>query len=332
MAHTYSRKEIEERYNHLPGVLQDALFDVDAAEKIFEIGRKHGLTIEKIGFLAEETGYIIMGFMHPREFVNSLAERLELDSGKARLIASDVNHQIFSPLRQSLKETHQMEVTEEEFQKTEPLVRKAAAAPSGGPQGSTLKNTPPFSPPGAPETTKETPRAAPPSAPVSPLSLPQKPPLSVSSAKEPPVASETHPSPSVPKPPPAVTPPSAVPSFRQKNLIDLREDKKLFLPPPVPGPRTMAGGTIFAGPAAPPISPPKPKNQKTHTLSPSPPTPPSLRQNPAASPAHQPMRPPSPFSPQAETPGQNPPSPPRIPTAPEQKNIKNLDPYREPID
>ncbi len=112
----YTKQQLEERYTRLPPILQETLFSPEVAEKLFEIGKKNGITIEKIGFAAEETGFVILGLTRPREFVSELASRLEVDDDTARKIALDISHQIFFPLREALKQTHQIEIGEEAIQ------------------------------------------------------------------------------------------------------------------------------------------------------------------------------------------------------------------------
>lgn len=108
----YTQNEIEEYYRKLPEVLRDALFSPSVAENIFAVGKKFGLTIEKIGFLAEQVGFIVLGLSRPPVFTRVLAESLGMDNDKAREIAKEINSQIFYPLREALKAAHQIEITE----------------------------------------------------------------------------------------------------------------------------------------------------------------------------------------------------------------------------
>lgn len=122
----YTQQELKERYEKLPEVLKDAMFNADIAAKIFEIGKKYGLTIEKTGLMAEEVGYLILGLTRPTELVNALDEALKVKENQAKEIASDLNRQIFFPLREALKTTHQIEIGGEEIQKE---IIKAPLAP-----------------------------------------------------------------------------------------------------------------------------------------------------------------------------------------------------------
>lgn len=113
-----TQQEIAERYQKLPEALKDAIFSADIAAKMFEVGKKFGLTIEKTGLMAEETGYVILGLTRPNEFVQSLSGVLETEEDKTRAIANEINRQIFFPLREALKAAHQMEISEGEMQKS----------------------------------------------------------------------------------------------------------------------------------------------------------------------------------------------------------------------
>ncbi len=101
-------------YEGLPAILKQALFSTEIAEKMFEIGKKFGLTIEKTGIMAEETGYIMLGLTRPNELVGNLASELGTGTDQAQDIAAEINHQIFFPLREELKRTHDFDMGADE--------------------------------------------------------------------------------------------------------------------------------------------------------------------------------------------------------------------------
>ncbi len=199
----YSEEKIESQYQKLPQVLKNALYDPEIAEKIFSIGEKHKLTIEKIGFLAEEAGYIVLGLSRPEEFVNALKERLAVDESEAREIAKDISREIFLPLRSALKSAHETEIEEEapKAPSVEPRPDARAAVP-----------TPPI-----PSQAWSIPKPSIPievKPPTSPLPTPLAPtPPSQAPEKKPMIP---------PLPKPKIPP------------IDLRPDKKPILPPEAP--------------------------------------------------------------------------------------------------
>lgn len=112
MAKTYTKQERDERYERLPQVLKEALFSADIAEKMFELGKKHALTMEKIGFMSEEAGLVVLGLTPPRIFTTTLVERLAIPPDAAEKIALEISHEIFFPLREALKQAHQVEIGE----------------------------------------------------------------------------------------------------------------------------------------------------------------------------------------------------------------------------
>ncbi|QQG44874.1 MAG: hypothetical protein HYW89_02570 [Candidatus Sungiibacteriota bacterium] len=203
----YTQKELIERFQKLPAILQDALFSGDLTGKIFETGKKFGLTIEKIGFLAEEVGYVILGLTRPGEFAAKLADRLGVDLNSAKTIALDINHKVFSQLREALKSAHETEITAEEIQRAEPLVRVAPTAPPPAPAA-------PTSIPSA------APRPATPKEVVPPQPQPKPQPLQPA-AKEEPVRI-----PQTPQPPQSKIPP-----------IDLRREQRPAMQPPTATPQ-----------------------------------------------------------------------------------------------
>lgn len=109
----FSQQLIDEQYKKLPQELKDAIFSVDIADKIFEIGRKFAITIEKNGFLAEETAFVVLGLLKPEEFTATIKNRLILGDDEAQEIAKEVNRQILLPIREALKRAHQIEIPEE---------------------------------------------------------------------------------------------------------------------------------------------------------------------------------------------------------------------------
>ncbi len=110
----FSQQLIDEQYKKLPQELKDAIFSVDIADKIFEIGRKFAITIEKNGFLAEETAFVVLGLLKPEEFTVAIKSRLGVEDDEAHDIAKEVNRQILLPIREALKRAHQIEIPDEE--------------------------------------------------------------------------------------------------------------------------------------------------------------------------------------------------------------------------
>ncbi|TSC80300.1 MAG: hypothetical protein G01um101429_150 [Parcubacteria group bacterium Gr01-1014_29] len=95
--------EIFDRLEKLPPELKDVMFSTVTAEKMFDIGKRHGLLVDKLGDMAHETGLLMLGVTHPDEFIGNLASRLEVNTQKANAIADDINREIFAPVREQLR-------------------------------------------------------------------------------------------------------------------------------------------------------------------------------------------------------------------------------------
>jgi hypothetical protein len=109
----YTPEQLREIYLKLPEDLKDAIFSVDSAEIIQAISKKYNLAIDKTGELADETGLVMLGLSHPKDFISNLSRRLQADKETAEKIAGEINSQIFVKVRESLKKIHETKTIEE---------------------------------------------------------------------------------------------------------------------------------------------------------------------------------------------------------------------------
>lgn len=265
----YTPQQLEERLQKLPQVLQEAMFSPDIATKMFALGKKQGLTIDKIGFMAEETGYVILGLTKPQEFAGVLQKRLETDAEKARTIASEINREVFYPLREALKQTHNIDLEAGSPAPSRQVGRYGAGTQQEAGEMAAVppKTTEPPSVPQPPKP-KETPAPVPPPPPKppSPPLLPRPAPIdlrpqpAMKSQPQKPPLSELLPKVPVPVPIPSTPlPPSPNPTPTQEARIKKQELKGTEQPTPKPPepskspasqprPEVMPGGGIFAAP------------------------------------------------------------------------------------
>lgn len=169
-----TREQLHELLKKLPQDMQDAIFSSEVAEILLSLGKKYGLSLDKVGELSDETENIILGLSHPRDFIPALEKSLGVNREIARQIAQEVNTLVFSRIRESLKKLHNIQ--DEELPK-EPISGAPAFAqkPSGGipsPAKDTalsedkLSGRPPYTPI-TPTTLKPTVPPSPPQAPYS---------------------------------------------------------------------------------------------------------------------------------------------------------------------
>ncbi|MBI5140338.1 MAG: hypothetical protein HZA94_02745 [Candidatus Vogelbacteria bacterium] len=102
----YTTEELDAIVETLPGDVKDAIFSVNSAKIINEVGKKYGLHIDQIGIAAEETGNILLGISRPTEFVDNLQTRLRIERVRASEVAAEINEKIFSKIRESLRNLH----------------------------------------------------------------------------------------------------------------------------------------------------------------------------------------------------------------------------------
>ena len=106
MADQKTNKDILEIVSELPKDLRDAYFSPATTEAIKETGKNNGLTIDKIGELAHETGLVMIGITPPGEYIKNLTARLKVAPEKAKAVAEEINQKVFQPVRASLKKIH----------------------------------------------------------------------------------------------------------------------------------------------------------------------------------------------------------------------------------
>lgn len=141
------QQEVVRRYENLSDELKRAMMSVSSAEIIYEVGRKHGLNVEKIGVLAEEIGYIMLGMIPPSGFISDLKDLLEVEENKANEIGQEINHKIFLPIREEMKRIYGTSFSEEtitERQETSDMRQGTIERPT--PPPIPQRPTPPFIP------------------------------------------------------------------------------------------------------------------------------------------------------------------------------------------
>lgn len=78
--------------------LPDRLEQILASENLDE------LQLERLSRL---TAYLLMGFVHPTEFVESITKDCEVENERAVIIAQEINKMIFSPAKNALQLVHE---------------------------------------------------------------------------------------------------------------------------------------------------------------------------------------------------------------------------------
>lgn len=115
-----SKEEITKKYEQLPENVRKIFSSTDTSRIIRDLGQKHKLMLDKIGELADETGLVMLGLTHPKNFISNLTSRLGATKEVAREIADEINEKIFQKIRSELRQIHKISnSTESEIVKSE---------------------------------------------------------------------------------------------------------------------------------------------------------------------------------------------------------------------
>jgi hypothetical protein len=89
----------------LPQAIIDGVLSYDTTLKVEEIGAKHKLQIDQIGILVDIIQDIGYGILASKDFLETLKTEIELPQEELLLLASDINEQIFKPVRAEMLKT-----------------------------------------------------------------------------------------------------------------------------------------------------------------------------------------------------------------------------------
>jgi hypothetical protein len=117
---------MENNQQNLPPDIVAAINSSDVYTKLEKIGDRYGLLIDQLGYLNMYTEQIMIGKLKSKDFVPTVAKELEISQQTAEKITADINNEIFSALRESLRK-----IQEEKETSAEPvtIVYKPPIAP-----------------------------------------------------------------------------------------------------------------------------------------------------------------------------------------------------------
>lgn len=93
-------------WGELPEDIRVLLTNDTTIEKIEAIGLTQGLSLIKQGFLVRICANLMKGIVEPKAFVNLLETELDIPRVTAAVIAQEINREIFSGVKESLKKLH----------------------------------------------------------------------------------------------------------------------------------------------------------------------------------------------------------------------------------
>ncbi len=109
MMNTYKNEDLLIAYQKLPLDLQEIILSKNTVSFLQSLCEKYNLSGIKARDLKDEAMFVMLGWIHPKDFIPDLAEKLGVDRETARKIAEEVNQRIFQKVRESLKALHGIE-------------------------------------------------------------------------------------------------------------------------------------------------------------------------------------------------------------------------------
>ncbi len=120
--------ELQGRFELLSPELKQVITSSDYQMKLFEIAKKYKLTYDILGKLEVETTMVLIGMTPTAEYKDDLREQLGVPDSTLESVVSEINDQIFRPIRTKL-----MELYPEERGAAEEALKRPAAVPSVAP-------------------------------------------------------------------------------------------------------------------------------------------------------------------------------------------------------
>ena len=116
----YTEDALREKFESLPQGLRQAIASVDTANAVQTIAKRYILHIDQMGALSSETGLVLLGLTHPRDFTKNLAVRLRISEPRALEIAKSVSEAVLVKVKETLRGLHDVKPPEKRTQPIEP--------------------------------------------------------------------------------------------------------------------------------------------------------------------------------------------------------------------
>lgn len=109
----YPKQQLQELFEILPKVLQDALLSTEIGSKVFDICEGNGIEeTETAEEVLKYTSYVLIGLLPPNELRQTLKKELNLSEDLAKQVAWEISRFVFLPLEESLESLYKIEIEE----------------------------------------------------------------------------------------------------------------------------------------------------------------------------------------------------------------------------
>jgi ribosomal protein L12E/L44/L45/RPP1/RPP2 len=106
----------------LPEDVKEAINSVDSLDVILGIEKKYKLHFDQTGQLSDEILMLTIGITPPQQFISNIQKRMGVSKEVAQEIGAEVNEKIFKPIRDSLKQIHNIKTRMEDAKNEVPPV------------------------------------------------------------------------------------------------------------------------------------------------------------------------------------------------------------------
>jgi hypothetical protein len=103
---TVSQQLASQRWDIITPPLREALFSDMNADFVWNLCQSEHLTEEKSYQVAELSGYVLLGFLHPEDLAGEIVSSVDLPAPLAKTISDQINSRVFAPLRADIDKVY----------------------------------------------------------------------------------------------------------------------------------------------------------------------------------------------------------------------------------
>ena len=126
----FTAEEVQKRLRDLPTEIRSLMYSDEMTHTIQKVGEKNKLHYDQMGTLELETKNVLLGFTETPDFAGILAQSLSISKEQADTVASDINIELFSKIRDTMKQSS-IAITPAEKMPTPPATSVTPTASEG---------------------------------------------------------------------------------------------------------------------------------------------------------------------------------------------------------
>lgn len=115
---TQLQEQLSKIFPTLPDDIKSLLLAEDFNDRIEVITAKYSLDEVDSGIMIRIVVRLLSGIIAPSEFVSAIIENIDIEKAQATLLAQEINRDIFNPVKEALKQLHNVGVGKDSEVKT----------------------------------------------------------------------------------------------------------------------------------------------------------------------------------------------------------------------